>query len=120
MHDKKIYDENLGEKVNEWEFGLGDKGYQGADRVLSPWKGKKDTLEKQKRIFNYIVNANRAKVENAFSRLKLFDIMKGPFRAKNRGKVHKVAKVCASLVNIDLECRPLRKDANHIYLPDWE
>lgn len=47
-------------------------------------------------------------VENAFSRLALFKILATAFRGK-REKMHKVANVCAQLVNMDLNYRPIRK-----------
>ena len=90
MHDVVLYNEGLGKIVSDWEYGVGDKGYEGQDRVLSPWKGKKEVLSKEKKIWNFIINSNRARVENAFSRLKLFNIMKGPFRAKIESQLTKL------------------------------
>eukprot|EP01127_Copromyxa_protea_P016488 TRINITY_DN4908_c0_g1_i3.p2 TRINITY_DN4908_c0_g1~~TRINITY_DN4908_c0_g1_i3.p2 ORF type:complete len:131 (-),score=12.73 TRINITY_DN4908_c0_g1_i3:8-400(-) len=98
--------EGLSSRLGPTEFGIADKGYIGVDRLLTPWKGKGQN-QKQK-AWNYSVESSRVMVENAFSRLALFKILATAFRGK-REKMHQIANVCAQLVNMDLNYRPIRK-----------
>lgn len=40
-HDKHMWDlEKIAEMLQDDEFGLADKGYEGVTKLLTPWKGK--------------------------------------------------------------------------------
>jgi len=114
--DKTMHDQTIQNMKLKWEWGISDKGYEGADNVLTPWKGN-DLDDKQKK-WNYIIDSHRAIIENAFSRLKLFDILHTQFRKHNREDIHKIAYTCAQLTNVDIKHRPLRKN-NNFKLDDW-
>lgn len=58
-----------------------------------------------------VVHIRSYEIENSFSRLKLFNILTLPFRGE-LDRVHVIAQVCAQLVNVDLEFRPLRRSSN--------
>lgn len=111
VHDKNMWDlENLSSALNQGEYGLADKGYEGVDKLLTPWKGKE--LDDARKSWNFIIENLRAKVENAFSRLKLFKILSTGYRGE-RGDVHLIANVCVQLVNLNLEYHPLRREKPH-------
>lgn len=44
VHDKRMYDEEILSMcpAEIWEWGIGDKGYEGAYGIISPWKGMMD------------------------------------------------------------------------------
>jgi len=117
VHDKTMYDTTVKPLLeNSWEWGLGDKGYEGVEKVLSPWKGT--DLGEDKERWNALVNRHRALVENAFSRLKMFGVLRGPYHKRYREKIHATAYTCAQLTNLDLKFRPLRKKL-HPELINW-
>jgi hypothetical protein len=92
-----------GERIPEW--GLGDKVYEGADQILSPFKGVLHSNEQV--LFNSIINQNRVIVENSFARLKNFKLFSVPYRRSLEG-LDDTAYCCVNLVNLDLSFRPMR------------
>lgn len=52
--------ENLSSALNQGEYGLADKGYEGVDKLLTPWKGKE--LDDARKSWNFIIENLRAKV----------------------------------------------------------
>lgn len=96
--------------VGSYELILGDKGYEGADRCLTPWKEGLtfEFMKEDKTKFNSVLNSARAKIENAFSRMKtLFGILNST--PKNIFEIHDITWCCANLTNIDIMFSPLRE-----------
>jgi hypothetical protein len=60
------------DKIEQLELGIGDKGYEGESRIITPFKG--DYLTQQQRRFNKIVRRKRQIIERVNSRLKDFEI----------------------------------------------
>lgn len=42
--------EEISTQLRPNEFGLADKGYEGANSLLTPWKGKPDELHKRQKF----------------------------------------------------------------------
>eukprot|EP01127_Copromyxa_protea_P018982 TRINITY_DN607_c0_g1_i2.p2 TRINITY_DN607_c0_g1~~TRINITY_DN607_c0_g1_i2.p2 ORF type:complete len:106 (-),score=13.15 TRINITY_DN607_c0_g1_i2:19-336(-) len=76
------------------EFGLADKGYEGAPRLLTPWKGK--GLNAKQKAWNYIVESSRVMVENSFARLVNMDLKFRPIRKATPSELCKFYETKAS------------------------
>lgn len=105
--DATMFKLTLATMMVEGEFSIGDKAYEGLSHALSPWKGKVTMDELAKYLFNYSLSANRAIIENAFSRWARFKVTRA-FRG-DICWVSTIGYVLACLVNADLDYRPLRK-----------
>lgn len=66
-----------------------------------------------------VVHIRSYEIENSFSRLKFFNILTLPFRGE-LDRVHVIAQVCAQLVNVDLEFRPLRRSSKEERIKECE
>ena len=49
-------------RIKPWEYGLGDKAYVGQRQIITEWKGRNLSLEKQR--FNKTVQHYRGRVEH--------------------------------------------------------
>jgi hypothetical protein len=104
-HDKKILSmSKLLDKIEQWELGIGDKGYEGESRIITPFKG--DYLTQQQRRFNKIVRIRRQIIERVNSRLKDFEILHSRFR-HNYWLQPLVFNVCINPTNLKLQFHPL-------------
>ena len=63
-HDARIFQEDrfLQARIKPWEYGLGDKAYVGQRQIITEWKGRNLSLEKQR--FNKTVQHYRGRVEH--------------------------------------------------------
>ena len=90
------------------EFGLGDKGYQGAERLLTPFKnprGGKCTQEQK--FYNYIHGTFRVNVERTIGRIQNFGCF-DHWRGRCELAYHEPAfYVIAHMVNISLDLSPM-------------
>ena len=83
---------------------LADKGYQGHGCCLSPFRGK--NLTPDKTSFNELLASVRQIVECVFSRVKIFNILRGRYRAEIESH-YAVMNVCCQLTNLSLERNPV-------------
>lgn len=97
------YVTSAGRRISEW--GLGDKGYEGAAQILSPFKGA--LYSNEQKTFNSLVNQKRVIVENSFGRLKNFKALSIPYR-RSLKSLNDTVYCCVNLFNLDLKFRPLR------------
>jgi len=74
---------------------------------LCPFKGHRDTLPWDQRIWNDYLNSVRAVVENAIGRVKVFKCLSERWRHGER--VHKIVfTIIANIVNLDVMLHPIR------------
>jgi len=90
-------------------LGLGDKGFDGEETLLSPHKGR--SISELHQIFNHYVNQPRQKVENSYHRRKSnFQARKQPYRTPNdEERYDEAAWFSAQCTEIDCYYRPLRR-----------
>lgn len=98
IHDSKVSKfsgivESLGQEII-----LGDKAYIGDDNFLTPSKAPKTEEEM---IFNNIQNRIRVKIENVFSAIKKFSILKGNYRGDLSDHYYYFLLIC-NLYNLEL------------------
>jgi len=86
------------------EIILGDKGYQGHWKCLTPIKGKH--IGPIDEAFNETLAQVRILAECGYSRLKIFDILKVRFGCE-LWKHPVVFRVCCHITNINMEWSPL-------------
>ena len=98
-HDKKLYDESRIYTKKKSNF-KGDLGYTGADMITVPnKKPKKRELTKKEKDFNRQFSRERIKVEHAFGKMKIFQILSQRFR-NPRAKHALIFKNIAGLYNL--------------------
>jgi hypothetical protein len=101
---------SLPTKLNEiGKFLIADRLYEGFPRLLTPYKGNYFTDDQKN--WNFTVSSRRALVENAFSRIKGFSLMKNIFRGL-LSEHRQWGNCIANIVNVDLEIRPIRAHMN--------
>jgi hypothetical protein len=90
-------------KIEAWEIGLGDKGYEGTRLIIPPFKGPNLSYHQR---FNKKVNRKRQLIERVNKRIKDFQILyqrfRHPFWLQSI-----VFNVCLQITNIKLEFHPL-------------
>ena len=89
------------------ELGLGDKGYQGGIRLITPSKRSKrvETSEEMKQLDSMIC-AVRIMVERTIGRLKVFQCLNMRWRSDWETHANTFYTV-AQLVNLSLDLQPL-------------
>ena len=112
-HDATIYNHWLhlkGFLLSENERILGDKGYQGCYRVITPKKEPESDVERE---YNSMINKTRVIVENTLGRLKKFKSVALEWR-HDLNKESKVFSVCCKLCNLDMCARPIRNKPSSV------
>lgn len=118
-HDKKIF-ENCGlkDQIQPDELGLADKGYEGAEGLLTPKKKKKSQqLTEEEKKVNAIISTVRIIVERTIGRIKNWGCMSLKWRG-NMEEHWKYFQVVANLVNLSFDIRPLSRTAHPILKVD--
>ena len=93
------------------EILLGDKGYQGHGRILTPFKGN---ISPEEEAINFVIASARQIVECVIGRLKNWYCLKTPFR--HRRDFHFIVfNVIAQITNMVMEIEPVWKRRN-LYL----
>ncbi len=91
--------------LKENEFVLGDKGYQGDEVIIVPWK-KNQLVFMYQWAFNLYHAHYRITVERTLGRMKFFKCLQ--VRWRHELSLHHIAfYVIANIVNIDLFFHPL-------------
>lgn len=106
IHDMKMAQENgILQQLLEGEWILADKGYTSSNLpFLTPIKDPQTEEELQ---WNSFINQTRVIVENTYGRIKTFGSVKSNWR--HNIDLHPLMfKVVCILVDIDLQCHPLR------------
>jgi hypothetical protein len=97
----------------------GDKGYQAADinSLVTPHKGRVDTLTRPQLIFNERLNRARVVVENYFGRLKSRHAIIGSKYRNDHEHYADYFKICCALVNYEIrQCgHGLRREDGDYY-----
>jgi len=90
--------------------GLGDKGFDGEETLLTPHKGR--GLSELQSIFNAYINQPRTKVENSYSRLKSnFNFWGETYRtSSDEPRYDRMCWFSAQLTEIDSYYRPIRRE----------
>lgn len=83
--------------LQEEERVLGDKGYVGSPKILTPKRGK--NISEEEKEVNATLNQRRVVVEHAFSRLKKFKCLVSPFRNGVEAQ-DKLFNLCCQLCNL--------------------
>jgi len=96
----------LEELLDENEIMLGDKGYQGEEVCLTPFKGKKHQLAPNELAFNQVIASVRQKVECLFKRMKSYQVLEEQFRCETQ-KHKAIFNVIANITNISIERSPI-------------
>jgi len=103
VHDMKIFHLLLDDMIGrDGEMAMGDKGYIGACRVLTPFKPPRNHSE---RLFNKKHYAIRSDVERTIKRIKVFNILKSKFR-HSLGKHKIIFHVCSYITNLSFIYHP--------------
>ncbi len=84
---------------------LADKGYQGCDSIIVPFKRSLPLSQYQKE-FNSVLGSMRVIVERALARIKRFGCLKVPWRHLFCFH-HVVFKICAALAQLTIIFAPL-------------
>lgn len=82
IHDKALFDfYHIFSEIPDDEIILGDSGYQGAEKVLTPFKKPRGgTLTPEQKEVNNYIHSRRVKVENTFAHMKQFSILSQDWR----------------------------------------
>ncbi len=89
-HDAHLYNEGgLVERLKPNEFVLADKGYTGCPKTITPIRGNHRAMAQEDLDLNRAFSKTRIQVEHAFGKMKIFRILKGPWRgnAKDLGRI---------------------------------
>jgi hypothetical protein len=114
-HDKPLYDDSgVGDRLDEDEAMMGDKGYQGIQKdrlaVLPDKKPKGGELTDEQKTRNRRISHYRIVVENTICQLKTFRVLAHVYRHA-RESHSDVFAIVAALVNRRIRRRPLRQVA---------
>ena len=115
QHDKTLYDDSqVGERLDDDEAMMGDKGYQGIQHdqmaVLPDKKPNGGELTDDQQARNRRISHYRIVVENTICQLKTFRTLAHVYR--HRRETHgDVFVIVAALVNRRIRRRPLRRVA---------
>ena len=84
MADITVYrEERIEDDLQQGELILGDKGYVGEARIITPKKKPAGRdLSEDEQAFNALINEKRIIVENCFAMVKSFRSMSTPWRQK--------------------------------------
>jgi hypothetical protein len=114
-HDKTLYDDSgVGERLDDDEAMMGDKGFQGIQKdrlaVLPDKKPKGGELTADQKARNRRISHYRIVVENTICQLKTFRVLAHVYRHA-RESHSDVFAIVAALVNRRIRRRPLRQVA---------
>lgn len=114
-HDKTLYDDSgVGERLDDDEAMMGDKGFQGIQKdrlaVLPDKKPKGGELTDAQKARNRRISHYRIVVENTICQLKTFRVLAHVYRHA-RASHSDVFAIVAVLVNRRIRRRPLRQVA---------
>ena len=88
------------------EYGMGDKGYIGHQRIVCPFTGAIQNLSAAQLAWNNSLNQRRALVERAFGRMKEFSAVGDVW--KHSLELHPfVFCVCAILLDLKIQMQLL-------------
>ena len=95
-------------RIKPWEYGLGDKAYVGQRQIITEWKGRNLSLEKQR--FNKTVQHYRGRVEHLIgqvvdNRMALCTTWRGSFTL-----LAAVMKIAAHMVGLQERMKGPRYD----------
>lgn len=117
-HDKKIYDESgLADSLLPNELGVADKGYEGARKLLTPYKGWK--LTEDQVTWNKNLSSVRMLTERTNGLIKKFNA----FMHRWRGDYHlhqRAFMFIAHMVNVQIELHPIQRTLNSLLGPAEE
>ena len=108
-HDATMYKDWLQNNLHllgSVEVLVGDKGYQGCHKILSPFK---TPINNYQLDVNSKINQTRVIVENSIGRLKKFKAVSLEWR-HDLSCADIVFRTCCKLTNLDIMDRPLRAD----------
>jgi hypothetical protein len=116
VHDiTQIKRSDIWKKLSPHELIMGDKGYIGLYRIITPYKEYQngDLFTPEMWARNKIIASPRQIVECVIRRIKVFGVLgnRGRFRS-NRDFHEKVFMVCCQLTNITIDLRPVWKCTN--------
>ena len=94
-------------ELQEWEGGLADKGYQGCDSLLTPFKKTKNgRLTKEQEATNALIASVRITVERTIGRFKNFRCLSTKWRGAL--ELHPIVfAVLAQSIELSLKTNPL-------------
>jgi len=94
-------------KLMAWESGLGDKGYQGSEQLLTPFKkANKGKLTPDQEAANAIIATVRITVERTIGRFKNFRCLSTKWRGDHEFHTT-VFAVLAQSIELSFETNPL-------------
>lgn len=106
--------------LKEGEYGLGDKGYQGAVKLLTPFKTARGrVLTDEEEAANRLIATIRILIERIMGRFKNAAVLS----QKWRGDIdfHHIAfEVQAHMINLTLKLRPIVKNVSKLLGLDEE
>lgn len=114
-HDKKIFENgDIRQSLTPGELGLGDKGYQGAEGLITPKKkSKRAKLTEEEKNANALIAKVRIIVERTIGRIKSFGCLNMRWRSAIELH-HKYFTIICHLVNLSFDVRPLSKEPHPI------
>jgi hypothetical protein len=98
------------------ELILGDKGYQGHEKILCGFKNsKKAPLDVDDQVFNLLLDSVRQLVECTFKRLKQFGVLGKSGRWHCARKKHRpVFHLCCQFTNMSMDRDPVWGKVNQL------
>ena len=104
VHDLTLAQEGIAKKFQNQIF-VGDKGYVGDERFITPFKNPQNEIQK---LWNSELRKVRVSVEHTYSKFKLFHCLNTPWR--HNIEYHPlVFQIIANLVNFDLIFHPIKQ-----------
>jgi len=116
IHDKTLAETitHVVERLEDWEVIVCDKGYQGMDGTIRPIKGRNSS---NFLAYNAWIDGVRSVVERSIERIKRFRCLK--FQWRHNLFDHPCAfRVCASLANLSIRRRGLRRDDGRVNIDE--
>lgn len=106
-HDFKIFKKSKESKKGKGRKILGDSGYQGIAKIcpkaVTPFKkSKKIPLTKEQREANHKLASERIIVEQLNAKIKVFKIVKYPYRNRRKRFGLRMNLICA-IINLDMK-----------------
>lgn len=114
-HDKKIFENgDIPSLLTPGELGLADKGYQGANGLITPKKKtKRAKLTEEEKKANAFISTVRIIVERTIGRIKSFGCLNMRWRSAIELH-HKYFTIVCHLVNLSFDVRPLSQEIHPI------
>jgi len=111
-HDIRMFRENgLVYKLAEDDMLMGDKGFIGHNKIITPFKGS--NLGPKRVEFNALLSSVRIMVENVIGRVKIFGLLQTKWR--HEFSMHQVFfNLCCQITNISLDLEPAHLTVNNL------